>query len=76
MCMYVYLCVCKYVYIYIYIYIRDLFQSESVLNYIVINKYLLILQTQISHYCNTLQSSILQIAIYLYCRVHFAGLSS
>ena len=41
----------------------DLFQSESVLAYIVINQYFAILQTPISHYCNTLQSPILQIAI-------------
>ena len=41
----------------------DLFQSESVLDYIVINHYFAILQTPISHYCNTLQSPILQIAI-------------
>ena len=58
---------------YIYIYISaDLFQSESVLAYIVIHPYLAILQTPISHYCNTLQSPILQIAIYLYCRVQVA----
>ena len=47
----------------------DLFQSESVLAYIVISLYLPILQTPISHYCNTLQSPIQQIAIYLYCRL-------
>ena len=52
----------------------DLFQSESVLAYIVINQYLSILQTPISHYCNTLQSPILQTAIYLYCRVQLAVL--
>jgi len=50
----------------------DLFQSESVLDYIVINPYLAILQTPISHYCNTLQSPIQQIAVYLYCRMHLA----
>ena len=56
-------------YIYICIHISaDLFQSESVLDHIVIHPYLAILQTPISHYCNTLQSPILQIAIYLYCR--------
>ena len=52
----------------------DLFQSESVLAHIVIHQYLRTLQTPINHYCNTLQSSILQIVIYLYCRVQFAGL--
>ena len=60
-------------YIYICLHISaDLSQSESVLDYIVINQYLAILQTPISHYCNTLQSPILQIAIYLYCRVQLA----
>ena len=53
----------------------DLFQSESVLAYIVIHQYLAILQTPISHYCNTLQSPILQIAIYLYCRVQLSDCS-
>ena len=53
----------------------DLFQSESVLDYIVIHPYLAILQTPISHYCNTLQSIILQIAIYLYCRVQLTDCS-
>ena len=53
----------------------DLSQSESVLAYIVINQYLAILQTPISHYCNTLQSPILQIAIYLYCRVQLTDCS-
>ena len=53
---------------YIYIF-ADHSQSESVLAYIVINQYFAILQTPISHYCNTLQSLILQIAIYLYCKV-------
>ena len=39
-----------YIYIYIYMYISaDLFQSESVLDYIVIHPYLPILQTPISH---------------------------
>ena len=64
--------------IYIYIYIRiythteyiyisaDLFQSESVLAYIVIHQYFPNLQTPISHYCNTMQSPSMQIAIYLY----------
>ena len=61
---------------YMYIYISaDLFQSESVLAYIVINQYFAILQTPISHYCNTLQSPILQIAIYLYCRVQLSDCS-
>ena len=32
----------------------------------------MVLKTPISHYCNTLQSPILQIAVYLYCRVHLA----
>ena len=50
----------------------DLFQSESVLDYIVINQYLSILQTPISHYCKTLQSPILRIAIYLNCKMHLA----
>ena len=50
----------------------DLFQSESMLDHIVIHQYLAILQTPISHYCNTLQSPILQIAIYLYCRMDLA----
>ena len=50
----------------------DLFQSESMLAHIVINQYFAILQTPISHYCNTLQSPIQQIAIYLYCRMHLA----
>ena len=50
----------------------DLFQSESVLDHIVIHPYLAILQNPISHYCNTLQSPILQFAIYLYCKMHFA----
>ena len=53
----------------------DLFQSESVLAYIVINQYFAILQTPISHYCNTLKSPILQIAIYLYCRVQLSDCS-
>ena len=53
----------------------DLSQSESVLAYIVINQYLAILQTPISHYCNTLQSPILQIAIYLYCKVQLSDCS-
>ena len=44
------------------------------LAHIVINQYLPILQTPINHYCNTLQAPILQIVIYLYCRVQFAGL--
>ena len=62
-----------YIYIYIYIYIyADLFQSQSVLAYIVINQYFATLQTPISHYCNTLQSPILQIAILQYCRMHLA----
>ena len=43
----------------------DIFQSENLLAYIVIHTYLAILQTPISHYCNTLTSPILQIAIYL-----------
>ena len=34
--------------------------------------YLPILQTPISHHCNTLQSPVQQIAIYLYCRVQLA----
>ena len=50
----------------------DLSKSESVLDHIVINPYLAILQTPISHYCNTLQSPILHIAIYLYCKMHLA----
>ena len=50
----------------------DLSKRESVLDYIVINQYLPILQTPISHYCNTLQSPILQIAIFLCCRVQLA----
>ena len=50
----------------------DLCQSESVLAYIVIHQYLPILQNPISHYCNTLQSPILQFAIYLYCKMHLA----
>ncbi len=53
----------------------DLFQSESMLDHIVIHPYLAILQTPISHYCNTLQSPILQIAIYLYCRVQLTDCS-
>ena len=53
----------------------DLFQSESVLAYIVINQYFAILQTPTSHYCNTLQSPILQFAIYLYCRVQLIDCS-
>ena len=44
------------------------------LDYIVINQYLPILQTPSNHYCNTLKAPILQIVIYLYCRVQFAGL--
>ena len=65
-----------YTYVHIYIYISaDLFQSESVLAYIVINQYFAILQTPISHYCNTLQSLILQTAIYLYCRVQLSDCS-
>ena len=50
------------------------------LDYIVINPYLAILQTPISHYCNTLQSPILQIAIsytaecsLLYCIILLTG---
>ena len=70
--MYIYMyIICIYEYIYIYI-SADLFQSESVLDYIVINQYLPILQTPSNHYCNTLQTPILQIAIYLYCRMHLA----
>ena len=42
------------------------------LDHIVIHPYLAILQTPISHYCNTLQSPILQIAIYLYCKMQVA----
>ena len=58
---------------YIYIHISaDLFQSESVLAHMVINQHFAILQTPTSHYCNTLQPPILQIAIYLYCRMHLA----
>ena len=53
----------------------DLFQSESMLDHIVIHPYLAILQTPISHYCNTMQSPILQIAIYLYCRVQLSDCS-
>ena len=53
----------------------DLFQSEGVLAHIVISLYLPILQTPISHYCNTLQSLILQIANYLYCRVQLSDCS-
>ena len=53
----------------------DLFQSESVLDYIVIHPYLAILQTPISHHCNTLQSPSLQIAIYLYCKVQLTDCS-
>ena len=52
----------------------DLFQSESVLDHIVINRYLGILQTPINHCCNTVEAPILQIVICLYCRVQFAGL--
>ena len=62
--------------IYIYIYISaDLSQSERVLDHIVINQYFALLQTPISHYCNTLQSPIQQIAIYLYCRVQLTDCS-
>ena len=50
----------------------DLVQSESGLAYIDISLYLAILQTPVGHYCNTLQSPILQAAIYQYCRVHLA----
>ena len=53
----------------------DLFQSESVLDHIVINQYFAIMQTPISHYCNTLQSPSLQIAIYLYWRVQLSDCS-
>ena len=53
--------------------IRDIFQSESMLAYIVINQYFAILQTPISQYCNTLQSPSLQIAIYLHCKVQLTG---
>ena len=67
-----------YIYIYnVYIYIcisADLSKSESVLDYIVIHQYLPILQKPISHYYNTLQSRILQFAIYLYCKMHLAFL--
>ena len=59
------MCVCLYI-------SADLSKSESVLDYIVINQYLSTLQTPISHHCNTLQSPILQIAIFLYCRVQLA----
>ena len=66
--------ICMWLYVYVYILCRttqeisicisaDLFQSESVLDYIVINQNFAILQTPIGHYCNTLQSLILQIAI-------------
>ena len=61
--------VCKYVCMYLS---ADLSKSESVLDYIVINQYLSILQTPISHHCNTLQSPILKIAIFLYRRVQLA----
>ena len=56
----------RYIYIYILLLLllsADLFQSESVLAYIVSNQYFAILQTPFSHYCNTLQAPILQIAI-------------
>ena len=39
---------------------------------LVIPQQLPILQTPISHYCNTLQNPILQTAIYVYCRMHLA----
>ena len=55
-----------------YIISADLFQSESVPDHIVIHPYLPILQTPISHYCNTLKSPSLQIAIYLCCKMHLA----
>ena len=67
-----YKCVNEYTY---YTLSADLSQSESVLDYIVINQYLAILQTPISHYCNTLQSPILQTAIYLYWRVQLSDCS-
>ena len=35
-------------------------------------QHLPILQTPISHYINTLQSVLLQIVTYLYCRMHLA----
>ena len=60
---YIYVYICDNVYIYIYI-SADLFQSESVLDYIVISLYLPVLQNPIGHYCKTLQSHILKIAIY------------
>ena len=66
---YIYIFIYEYIYIYIYI-SAEVFQRESVLDYIFINRYLPILQTPSSHYCNTLQSPIQQIAIYLYCRMH------
>ena len=50
----------------------DLSKSESVLAYIVIHQYLPILQHPISHYCNTLQSPILQFATYLDCKMQLA----
>ena len=43
--------------------------QNSVEIIVVIHPYLLILQSPIRHYCNTLQSPILQIAINLYCRI-------
>ena len=54
----------------------DLFQSERMLDHIVINKYFAILQTPINHCCNTLQAAILQFAIYLYCRVEGCFIAS
>ena len=81
MCIYMWRIFTCYIYtrMYIYIYMcivvnisADLFHSESVLDCIVIPRYLRILQTPISPYCNTLQSPTKQFAIYLYCRVHLA----
>ena len=53
-------------------YSADLSQSESVLAYIVINQYLAILRFSKQNHSNPLQSPILQIAIYIYCRMHLA----
>ena len=50
----------------------DLSQSSSVLDYICNPPIPSSPANSISHYCNTLQSPILQLAIYLYDRVHLA----
>ena len=54
----------------------DLFRNSSVLACICNPPAPSNPQSPISHYCHTLQSPILQFAMYLYCRVHLAFFAS